>query len=302
MAPIPWVTSQSGVRITVNDWLKDPTLIPAYIISLLDQGFLADAILRPGGSAPSGVVRYEETTPLYSDSLIETRAEGSEIPIGSVSRGVPNVAYTQDRAIRLLITEEMRRRDSIDMFARGIAQITNTMKRAYDDMFVASVLNNVNIFSQAASASWGTTTTDIRGDILAAAQKIEGAQDGQGSELGYEADTLIVNRNTKFDIITSDQFNKVYQYGGNLTDENLMYTGKLPVKILQYDVLFSPRVPANVAILLQRNQCGFICDEVPLRSMDMVEDRNRLSWSSIVQRASAMGIDQPKSVCKITGV
>lgn len=302
MAPIPWVTSQSGVRITVNDWLKDPTIIPAYIISLLDQGFLADAILRPGGSAPSGVVRYEETTPLYSDSLIETRAEGSEIPIGSVSRGVPNVAYTQDRAIRLLITEEMRRRDSIDMFARGIAQITNTMKRAYDDMFVASVLNNVNIFSQAASASWGTTTTDIRGDILAAAQKIEGAQDGQGSELGYEADTLIVNRNTKFDIITSDQFNKVYQYGGNLTDENLMYTGKLPVKILQYDVLFSPRVPANVAILLQRNQCGFICDEVPLRSMDMVEDRNRLSWSSIVQRASAMGIDQPKSVCKITGV
>lgn len=302
MAPIPWVTSQSGVRITVNDWLKDPTTIPAYILSILDQGFLADAVLRPGGSAPSGVVRYDETTPLYSDSIIENRAEGAEIPVGSVSRGVPNVAYTQDKAIRLIITEEMRRRDAIDQFSRAITQITNTMIRTYDDMFVAAVLNNSNIQSQAASAVWGTTTTDIRGDILAAAQKIEGAQDGQGSELGYEADTLIVNRNTKFDIITSDQFNKVYQYGGNLTDENLMYTGKLPVKILQYDVLFSPRVPANTAILLQRNQCGFICDEVPLRTMDMVEDRNRLSWSSIVQRASAVGIDQPKSVCKITGV
>src|SRR5258708_788171 len=148
MAPIPWVTSQSGVRITVNDWLKDPTTIPAYILSILDQGFLADAVLRPGGSAPSGVVRYDETTPLYSDSIIENRAEGAEIPVGSVSRGVPNVAYTQDKAIRLIITEEMRRRDAIDQFSRAITQITNTMIRTYDDMFVAAVLNNSNIQSQ----------------------------------------------------------------------------------------------------------------------------------------------------------
>lgn len=305
MAPLPFISAQSGPRITVNDWLKDPTRIPVYILSLLNQGFLADAVLRPGGAAPAGVVRFDETTPIYADSPIDTRAEGSEVPIGTVSRGVPNVAYTVDKAIRLLVTEEMRRRDSIDMLTNGMTQIVNTMIRTFDDLFIAAVLNNANIFSQVAPFAWdntGGTPGDPRTDILLAAKKIEGAQDGQGSELGYEADTLIVNRKTKFDLINSPQFNTVFQYGGNLTSENLRYTGKLPVKILQYDVLFSPRVPVGTAILLQRNTCGFICDEVPLRSMPLDEDRNRLSWSSIVQRVSAVGLDQPKAVCKITAV
>jgi hypothetical protein len=302
MAPLPFISAQSGPRITVNDWLKDPTRIPVYILSLLNQGFLADAVLRPGGAAPAGVVRFDESTPIYADSAIDTRAEGSEVPIGTVSRGVPNVAYSVDKAIRLLVTEEMRRRDQLDMMTNGITQIVNTMIRTFDDMFIAATLGNANIFSQAASAHWDITTTDIRSDILKAAKQIEGAQDGQGSELGYEADTLIVNRTTKFDLINSTQFNQVYTYGGNLTSENLKYTGKLPNKILQYDVLFSPRVPSGTVILMQRGTCGFICDEVPLRSMPMDEDRNRLSWSSIVQRVSAVGLDQPKAVCKITGV
>lgn len=302
MAPTPFITSQSGPRITVNDWLKDPTRIPVYILSLMEQGFLADAVLRPGGAAPAGVVRFDETTPLYADQGVLNRSEGAEVPIATVSRGIPNVAYSQDKALRMVVTEEQRRRDKIDAMQLGMTQLTNTIIRAFDDMFIAAVLNNANILSQAASAAWSVTTTDVRGDILAAAKKIEGAQDGQGSELGYAADTIIVNRATKFDLINSTQFNTVFTYGGNLTSENLRYTGVLSKKILDYDVMFSPRVPAGTAILLQRKTCGFISDEVPLHALPLDEDRNRLSWSSIVQRVSAVGIDQPKSVCKITGV
>lgn len=302
MAPLPFTSSQSGTRITVNDWLKDPTRVPVYVLSLLNQGFLADAVLRPGGSAPAGVIRFEESTPLYSDSSVTNRAEGSEVPITTGSRGVPNVAYTQDKALRILITEEMRRRNSIDVMQTSITQVVNTMIRAFDDMFVSAVLNNANILSQAVSGAvvWATGTP--RKDILLAAKQIEGAQDGQGSELGYSPDTLIVNRATKFDLINSTDFNTVYTYGGNIADEHLQYTGKLPHKILDYDVLFSPRVPSGTAILCQRNVCGSIFDEVPLKVYDMNEDRNRLSWSSIVQRVSAVAIDQPKSICKITGV
>jgi hypothetical protein len=94
----------------------------------------------------------------------------------------------------------------------------------------------------------------------------------------------------------------VYENGGNIADEHLQYTGKLPQRILTFDVLVSPRVPDGVAILLQRNRCGFICDEVPLQGMSLEEDRNRLSWSSVIRRSSAVGLDQPASVCKLTGV
>jgi hypothetical protein len=301
MAPIAVASSQSGTRLTVNDWVKDPQRIPAYVVSISAQGFLADAVLRPGGSAPAGVVQFNESTPIYADGTIPQRAEGAEVPIIGGSRGAPNVAYSKEFAARVLVTDEMRRRDKIDDLNGTMEQVSNTMTALWDDMFIATVLNNPNILSQAASAVWSTVSTDIRGDMLKAAEKIEGAQDGQGSELGLTANTLIVNRATKYDIITSDQFNKVYE-GGNIASEHLEYTGVLPRKILDFDVLFSPRVPSGVAILLQRNKCGFICDEVPIEGRLLVADENRLSWSSIIRRSSAMGLDNPKAVCKITGV
>lgn len=300
MAPTPFTSSQSGPRLTVNDWLKDPARVPVYVLSLMNQGFLADAVLRQGGSAPAGVVRFDESTPLYADSSVTNRAEGAEVAVATVSRGVPNVAYTQDKALRLVITEEMRRRNSVDMMQTGMTQVTNTMIRAFDDMFIAAVLNNANINSKTITTAWATGTP--RKDILDAAKLIEGAQDAQGAELGYVPDTLIVNRSTKFDLINSTDFNQVYTYGGNIADEHLQYTGKLPNKILDYDVLFSPRVPAGTAILCQRGVCGSVFDEVPLKAYDLEEDRNRLSWSSIVQRVSAVAIDQPKSLCKLVGV
>lgn len=302
MAPTPFITSQSGPQITVNQWIQDPTRIPQYVLSLMSQGFLADAIFRPGGAIPSGVVQFSETTPIYANSTVTNRAEGSEIPIASVSGATPNVAYSQDKALRLIVTEEMRRRDRVDMLEMGMTQVTNSIIRAFDDMSVAAIVNNSSVQTQAASSVWATSSYDIRGDILAAGKKIEGAQDGQGSELGYIADTLIVNRSTKFDLINSAQFNAVYTNGGDLASENLRYTGKLPKQILGFDVLMSPRVPAGTAFLLQRKVCGFICDEVGLRAYPLDEDRNRLSWSSIVQRVSAVGLDSPLSVCRFTGI
>lgn len=299
MALTPYTSSQSGARITVNSWLKDPARIQAYMLSLLDQGFLADAVLRSGGSAPSGVVRYEETTPIYSDATVTNRAEGAEVPVATVSRGAPVSAYSQDKSLRYVITDEMQRRNQMDLANQGITQVVNTIIKAFDDMFITTTLA-APISSQAASAVWATTSTDVRGDILAAAKKIEGAQDSQGAELGYLADTLIVNRATKFDLINNTTFNAPLTY--NLANENLRYTGKLPNQVLGFDVLFSPRVPSGTAILCQRNSCGAIFDEVGLTVMPMEEDRKTLSWYSIVRRVSAIAIDQPKAICKITGV
>lgn len=302
MAPIPYITSQSGPRITVNDWLKDPNRIPAYVLDLMNQGFLADAIFRPGGAAPAGVVQFSETTPIYANTIVTNRAEGAEVPVANVSLATPNVAYSQDKALRLIVTDEMRRRNRVDMLTQGITQVTNSIIRAFDDMSIAALVNNPNVQTVAASQAWATSSYDIRGDILLAGKKIEGAQDGQGSELGYMADTLIVNRSTKFDLINSAQFNAVYTNGGDLASENLRYTGKLPKQILGFDVLMSPRVPAGQAFLLQRQICGFISDEVPLHAYPLDEDRNRLSWSSIVRRVSAVGLDSPLAVCRITGI
>lgn len=290
----PNVAAGDGPRITVNDWLKDPLLIPTYVLDLMDQGFLADAVLRTAGEAPAGVVRYNESTPLYADSSITERAEFGEVAVARTSLGQPNVAYTVEKSLAVTISDTDKRRSSIDKLAIRMTQVKNTIIRAWDDAFVSAVLANANVQTFAASAHWDTTDYDIRSDWLAIMQLIEGALDGQGSELGYVCDTAIINRSTKYDVIGSKEFNAEY-YGGDIADENLRYTGKLPQKIMGLNVLMSPRVPSGKAIFLQRGVSGFISDEVSLNGTPVYRDEPRKTWRSDVQRVSAVGIDQPKS-------
>lgn len=298
MSALPIISAQDGPQITVNEWLLDPLTIPTYILDTAKQGFIADAVLRPGGTATAGVVKFHESTPLYLDSTITTRAEFAEVPVGVGSLGSPNVAYTAETSIGVVVSDWMRRRNAIDVFGLKMKQAVNSITRAWDDIFVAAVLAS-SAQTGAASAHWNISTTDIRSDILTAMAAIEGAKDAQGSELGYECDTMIVNRVNKFDIMRSTQFNTEY-LGGDIADQNIRYTGLLPQKIMTLNVLVSPRIPAGTVIFLQRGASGFIADEVALNATAMYRDEPRKSSRSDVLRQSAVGVDQPKSIFVLT--
>jgi hypothetical protein len=181
-------------------------------------------------------------------------------------------------------------------------QVKNSIIQAWDQAFVTAVTGNVGV------------------NTLVRVQRLVGAvdrhpqrhpvgreagrdrRDAQGALFGFEADTLIVNKTTKYDLLRSNQFQTPYV--GDIASENLKYTGKLPQKLLNYDVV---TVPTNVlangtAILMQRNVAGFIADEVPLNATALYRDEPRKIWRSDVQRVSAVGLDQPKAACIITGV
>jgi hypothetical protein len=300
MTTFPNISAQDGPLVTLNDWLKDPLRIPIYMIDIMKQGFLADAVLRNAGGVPAGVVRYNSTTPLYADSAVLDRAEFGEVPVARTSLGQPNVAFTVEKALAVVISDEDLRRSSIDKLQMRMQQVKNSIVRAWDDVFVQAVVTNGSVQSATAAAGWYISSTDIRADILAGMQLIEGATDSNGSILGYVADTLIVNRAAKYNIIRSTQFNAEY-YGGDIADQNLRYTGLLPQKIMGLNVLESPRVPPNKAILLQSGASGFIADEVPLNATPLYRDEPRKLSRSDIMRASAVAIDQPLSVCVISG-
>lgn len=300
MVAIPNISVQDGPLVTVNDWLKDPLRVPIYLIDIMKQGFLADTVLRHVGSAPAGVVKYYETNPLYADSTIMNRAEFGEVPVARTSLGQPNVAYTVEKSLAVVISDEDVRRSDIDKLQIRMTQVKNSMIRAWDDVFVQAVLTNPSVQTATATTAWSNGTTDIRADILTAVKSIETATDAAGSILGYMCDTMIVNPATKYDIIRSPQFNTEY-YGGDIADENLRYTGVLPQKIMGINVLMSFRMPAGKAIFLQRGASGFIADELPLQATPLYRDEPRKVSRSDVQRASAVGIDQPKSVCVLGG-
>lgn len=300
MPPLPYVSSNDGVRITVNDFTKDPMRIPSIVISMLDQGFIADAVLRAAGPNP-GVVRFEEETPLFADGVARVRAEYGEVPIYTTSRGTPRNIYSEERPMAILVSDEMQRRNNIDAVNVSLTQVRNSMTQVWDDVFFDYTLGHAGVNQTSTVTGFSNESTDIRKVVLAAAYEISTAKDVNGNELNFRADTIICNPETEFDLTTQRDFNSIY-LGGNLADENLRYTGKLPNKILGFDILVSPRMPNDKMIVMQRGRAGFISDELPLQATALYRDEPRKSWRSDIQRASAVGLDQPKCITIVSGV
>src|SRR2546423_14771628 len=114
-------------RITVNELLKDPLVIPALILDMTRNEFVMDSVLRSGGNAPSGAVRYSESTPLYADDFPEIRAEFGEVPIVPTSVGIPRVVFTHGRAMAIMVPDEMPRRQAVDPVTPQLMQGKKTI-------------------------------------------------------------------------------------------------------------------------------------------------------------------------------
>lgn len=302
--PTPVYAAQDGPRVTVDTLIKDPLQVPALILDMTQNEFIVDAVLRNAGLAQSGVVRYEESTPLYADANPEVRAEFAEVPVVPTSIGSPRAVYSHERAMAIMVSDEMRRRQIIDPVTRQLLQVKNTMTYSWNAVFMNAIISNPSVQIMQVANAWDTANSTIRADLANAGFLIENAAiqtpSGVDQWFGFEPDTLIVNQYTKNTLLQSQAF--AAPYLGDIASENLLYTGKLPNKIFNYDVLVSRQVPKGAAILMQRQRCGFIADELPMMASPLYRDEPRKTWRSDVQRAAAIGFDQPLSIVLLNGV
>ena len=210
-------------RLTVNELLKDPLVIPALILDITQNEFIMDSVLRMGGAAPSGAVRYSESTPLYADDFPEIRPEFGEVPVVPTSIGVPRVVFSHERAMAIMVSDEMRRRQSIDPVTRQLLQVKNTMVYSWNTAFYSAVVANASIQTLAVSNAWASASATIRADIAQACYLVRtptsSAPSGVTQWLGFEADTLIINHGTKNTLLQSSTF--AAPYIGDIASENL---------------------------------------------------------------------------------
>lgn len=302
MALFPVLDSQSGSRITINEFLKDPLLIRELVLRMTAQGFIADALLRDAGQNAAGVVKYRESSPIYANTDAQTRAEFAEVPIAETSDGEPKMALVEERALGVVVSDEMRRRMSIDPVQKQLIRVRNTMLRSWDRTFFDLVFDHPGVQRLAVTTPWSSTTQTARVNILAAIELVENATpDGMtDAAFDFEPDTLVIGTRSRTDLMGNEKFNQVYQ--GDIASESLLYRGKLPRKIMDLDVLVSRRVRAGKALVLQRNICGFVSDELPLDVTPLYRDEPRKMSRADVQRASAVGLDQPKAIVVLDGV
>jgi hypothetical protein len=302
--PAPAYSYSDGPRVTVDTLLKDPMQIPALILDMTQNEFIVDSVLRNAGLAQSGIVRFETSTPLYADAYPEVRQEFSEVPVVPTSLGVPSAVYSHERAMAIMVSDEMRRRQIVDPVTRQLLQVKNTMSYSWNTAFLAAILSNQYIQTMAVGTPWQGSNATIRADLANAIFLIENAQQasplGVTQWFGFEPDTLLINHLTKTTLLQSSSF--AAPYIGDIASENLQYTGKLPNKIFDLDVMVSRQIPAGNAILMQRNRAGFIADELPMMATPLYREEPRKVWRSDVQRAAAIGFDQPLAICVLTGV
>jgi hypothetical protein len=312
------VGRQDGPRLTVASMMKTPTLIPKRIISMTGQAFLVDTVLRSGSDTASGVVLYFETTPLFAADAPQVMDDFAAIPTTNGSLGTPKVVRVVRRALGLRVSKTMIDRNNTDAVNVQITQIRNTMVRAWEDAFFSALIANPNLQTLHTDAPWdGTGTgglTHIRKDVNAAKFLVKNASsDGNGqngsNKLQFKADTLVLSTETETDFLDSDEVTKIYV--GNLASSNLQYTGTLPNKFLNLDVVTSWRLDNYVfggALVLERKTVGFISDERKLGATPMYGEGGgpnggpTESWRTDTTRASAIGIDQPLAAVVITGV
>lgn len=311
MALQTFSASHDGPRITVNDMIRNPAVIPKRILRMSDQQFIADALFRRGPNAAGGSVVYSESEPLFADTDPSVIEEYGEIPIVGTSTGLRKSMATTKRGFGFVISREMQRRNNVDKARQDLIKLRNTMVRTYDDLFLSTFLTHPRVHTINAAEPWyrdefqatQSTGASIRYD-LAQAKKIikNSAPEGRPKDFfGFNANTLIISEDTAIGFTDSDKVNEVFAHG-NLADQQLKYTGVMPRTFWGLEVVQNPRIPSNMAVVMERNTAGFISDEWSLEATALYEDRPRQTWRSDVTRRSVAGLDQPGAVCLITNI
>lgn len=306
MATQKIVSVQDGPRVTVAAMVKNPTVVPARIIKDLDQMFITAALLRKLPPTDSGMVQYDESTPLFADGDAEVVEEFGEIPTIGGRVGARKVAFTVKRALALMISQEMVNRNNIDRVNKQIKQIRNTMVRTWETQFLLALLNHPDVTPYPVAAAWDTASPLIRTDLSEAGLLLGDAApaDDPDNYYGFEGDTLVIGRRTKADLVQSDDFNKVFRQSP-LAEKAPEYKGTLPGEFYGLRIMVSrelDRLAPGKAILLEKGTVGGISDERPLSATPLYADRPRETWRSDTVRQSAIVIDQPKAAVILTGL
>lgn len=298
--------SYDGSKFTVNDLVKAPARVPNLVRSFVQDNDISPWVLRTGPTAVGGAVVYEENVALYANDDPEVVAEFGEIPMTSSGMTVPATRSTTKRGLGLKISKEMQTRNDMGRTQDELRRVRNKIVRARERAFFASIqAADVNLIPAGnATGGWLTGTTSVVADLADAMYEITN-QAPQGAEenekLGYNPDTLIIHPSYQFSLIDSDEMNQIFQ-GSPLASEQLRYTGKLPKKFLNLDILMSWACPITTAIVCQRKAMGFVSTEWPLSGSPMKYDEATQSWTTYFSYRDVMVIDNPKAVTFIQNI
>jgi hypothetical protein len=294
----------SGDVLSINRFLKDPTLVQRRLRTLAEQRFIADTLLTARITTDSGAVQYEQGESIYSDSAPEAIAPGGEYPLTSIGTGPAQIAKTTKWGRDAEITDESISRQKIDPVNRAFTKLINQMVKTIDSLALAAIASQVTQ-TTAAAASWAGTgsTPVILRDILRAVANIRALNQG------FEADTVVIDDLTWANVMSDEKLAALF---ARESKDTPVYTGTLSA-LGGLRFLPTPNLPsAGTALVLDSSALGGMADE-PLAGpgysgaaagvqAKTIRDDENDRWRIRTRRVTVPIVLEPSAAWKITGV
>ena len=249
----PAAPTISGDTVTISRFLQSPTLVARRLRTLLEQRYIADALLTGRFTVSGGAIQYETGETIFSADNPTAVAPGSEYPLTTLGTGTASIAKTVKWGQDALITDEAIKRQQMDPVNRGLLKLANQNVKYVDSIALSAIASAVTATAAAAS-DWSTATAaQILEDVALAKANIVALN------AGYDPDTVVI-----------DDINWAYAMARfaasglmprETAESNPLLTGEFPV-ILGMRWLATPNVPtANVALVVDSTQLGGMADE-----------------------------------------
>ncbi|AZS07276.1 major capsid protein [Gordonia phage Clark] len=299
----PAAPTLSGDALTIDRFLKDPTLVARRLRTLAEQRFIADVLLSARLTTDSGSILYETGESIYSDRAPEAVAPGSEYPLTTVGTGEAQLAKTVKWGRDVEITDESISRQKIDPVNRALTKLVNNTVKTIDSVALAAIASTVTQAS-AALSSWASGTPNIFRDIARAKAKIRALNEG------FEPDTVVVDDVTFANIISDPAFALLLPRESRDTP---VFTGNFPI-IDGMRILPSPNLAiTGRALIADTVQLGGMADEnlggpgyvsaegVGIQAKTIRKD-DEDKWRVRARRVTVPIVLEPKAAWWITGV
>lgn len=284
----------SGVDITVDLLLNQPTRITQFLMDITLQRFVLDRIFTTPGGVTGGAVVYDviQGNDLYTQRDVLAVQPGAEFPVISSQRRAPQVAQVEKFGGKYFFTDEARDRNDQVAFQNENIRLGNTIVRKLNSRAVA-VLDAAVSGNGGASTfvghNWanaipnGSNPTPPAQTPIADFANAQLAADIQ--ELGIQYDTALVNPK-------------------ELNSLRLFYKGDLEQALSDNgfdEVYASNRIPAGVAYYIASGRLGQMRIEQPLATESWREPETQRTWVQSSVRP-VMFVDNPFAVMKATGL
>jgi hypothetical protein len=301
-----------GPQVTVDTAMQMPNIIARALTDLAYLRFVADRILARGTAdqIKGGAAVFQRAESLFPDRGAEITGVRSQWP--RTAWTVPDLfgAAVQKYGLETPIADETRRRNAIDELLRAQRKLANAVVKFIDATCMTLIITDPAVNAYSATNTWTGGTPNIIGDLAASRNLIVNA------DLGYEADTLIINPAQETALLTSSTIRDYLPRES--TPRNSVVSGEtVPILGLR-QILVTNQIAAGKGIMVNADVVGSIADEPPLANegyttydpgagqaaIQVKQYRNEGVDETILRAARfvAMWIAEPKAAVYLQGL